>query len=100
MMAILGSRGLLEWLLIAEDECVEKLMIASRMLAEKALADHLTRLCSDKHLHVVQTKREVLGMVGLGMGESGGISELIFWRKRWAGFYFGTGRWRLRCSHG
>ena len=69
MMAILGSRGLLEWLLIAEDECVKKLMIASRMLSEKALADHLTRLCSDEHFHVVQMKREVLGMVGLEMGK-------------------------------
>ena len=67
-MAIIGSRGLLDWLLIADDEFVEKLMIASGMLAEKALADHLTRLCSDEHLHVVQMKREVLGMEGWEMG--------------------------------
>ena len=78
MMGILGSRGLLEWLLIAEDESLEKLMIAAGMLEEKDCSDHLTRLCSDERLHVVQMKKDVLGMEGWEMGESGGISDLIF----------------------
>jgi VIT1/CCC1 family predicted Fe2+/Mn2+ transporter len=78
MMSVLGSRGFLEWLLIAEDENVEKLMITADLLVDRALADRLTRLCSDERLHVVQMKREVLGMEGWEMGESGGISDLIF----------------------
>jgi len=78
MMSVLGSRGLLEWLLIAEDESVEMLMIASGLLNDKARADRLTRLCSDERLHIVQMKREVLGMEGWEMGESGGIRDLIF----------------------
>jgi VIT1/CCC1 family predicted Fe2+/Mn2+ transporter len=78
MMGILGPRGFFEWVLIAEDEAVEKLMISAGMLEDKGLSDHLTRVVSDERLHVIQMKKDVLGMEGWEMGESGGIRDVIF----------------------
>ena len=78
MMAILGPRSLLEWLLIAEDECLERLSIRTALLEDKQLAGQLTRIAADERLHVVNLKQEVLGMEGWEMGESGGIRDVIF----------------------
>jgi VIT1/CCC1 family predicted Fe2+/Mn2+ transporter len=78
MMGILGPRALLEWILIAEDEVLEKLLILVGMLENKTLSDHLTRVATDERLHVIQMKQEVLGMEGWEMGESGGIRDMIF----------------------
>ena len=78
MIFILGPRGFLEWILIAEDESIENVMISASMLEDKVLSDHLTRVVTDEHLHIIQMKKEVLGMEGWEMGESGGIREVIF----------------------
>jgi VIT1/CCC1 family predicted Fe2+/Mn2+ transporter len=78
MMGLLGPRGFLEWVIIAEDEAVEKLLILAGTIKDKVLSDHLTRIIIDERLHVIQMKQDVLGMEGWEMGESGGISDLIF----------------------
>ena len=78
MMGILGPRSFLEWILIAEDETVEKLLTLAGMLQDKSLSDHLTRIVTDERLHVIKMKKEVLGMEGWEMGESGGIRDVIF----------------------
>lgn len=78
MMLILGSRGFLEWLLIAEDESLESLAIKVGNIQDKRTSDALNRIVSDERLHVNKMKKEVLGMEAWEMGGGGGVRDLIF----------------------
>jgi len=78
MMMILGPRGFLEWVLIAEDESVEGMSIKVGNIQDKGTSDALIRVVSDEHLHVNRMKKEVLGMDAWEMGGSGGVRDVIF----------------------
>jgi VIT1/CCC1 family predicted Fe2+/Mn2+ transporter len=78
MMSILGTRGFLEWAIIAEDEVVEDLTILAGNLTDSPAAQTWTRMASDERLHIERVKKEVLGMEGWEMGGSGGLRDVIF----------------------
>ncbi len=78
MMVILGSRGFLEWVLIAEDESVQAMSINVGNIQDKEISDVLIRIVSDERLHVNKMKKEVLGMESWEMGGSGGVRDVIF----------------------
>lgn len=78
MMSILGPRGFLEWVLIAEDECVEDLFILASTLEDKTLSDRWLRIASDELQHVENMKQKVLGMESWVMSGGGGIRDVIF----------------------
>ena len=77
MSTILGWKGFLEWLIIAEDEAIESLMNTANTLSPD-LGGKLIRSLSDEYLHIIRMKTDLLGMEGWEMAESGGISDLIF----------------------
>jgi len=78
MMVILGSRGFLEWALIAEDESVEAMSILAANVKDKETSDYLIRVVSDERLHVNRMKKELLGMEAWEMGGGGGVRDVIF----------------------
>jgi VIT1/CCC1 family predicted Fe2+/Mn2+ transporter len=78
MMVILGPRGFLEWVLIAEDESVEAMSILVANIEDKETSDFLIRVVSDERLHVNRMKKEVLGMEAWEMGGGGGVRDVIF----------------------
>lgn len=78
MAGILGIKGFLKWILIAEDEALEELMIWASTQDENSKSNNLTRIFTDEHLHVIQMKEDLLGMKVWEMGESGGIRDVIF----------------------
>jgi VIT1/CCC1 family predicted Fe2+/Mn2+ transporter len=78
MMVILGPRGFLEWVLIAEDESVEAMSIKVGNIQNKSVSDTLNRVVSDERLHVNKMKKEVLGMESWQMGGGGGVRDVIF----------------------
>jgi VIT1/CCC1 family predicted Fe2+/Mn2+ transporter len=78
MMLILGPRGFLEWVLIAEDESVEAMSIQAGNIQDKETSDELIRVVADERLHVNKMKKEVLGMEAWEMGGGGGVRDVIF----------------------
>ena len=78
MMGILGTRGFLEWAIIAEGEGIEDLAIQAANISDLATSEEWTRIASDERLHVERVKKEVLGMEGWEMGGSGGVRDVIF----------------------
>ena len=62
MMAILGTRGFLEWATIAEDESVEDLAILAGNLTDRDASALWTRMAADERLHIERIKKQVLGM--------------------------------------
>ena len=78
MMTILGPRGFLEWVLIAEDESVEAMSILAANIEDKETSDYLIRVVSDERLHVNRMKKQVLGMEDWEMGGGGGVRDVIF----------------------
>ena len=78
MMGILGTRGFLEWAIIAEGEGIEDLAIQAANISDLATSEEWTRIASDERLHVERVKREVLGMEGWEMGGGGGVRDVIF----------------------
>ena len=78
MMLILGPRGFLEWVLIAEDESVEAMSIRVGNIQDKETSDILNRVVADERLHVDKMKQEVLGMESWEMGGGGGVRDVIF----------------------
>ena len=78
MMLILGPRGFLEWVLIAEDESVEAMSINVGNIQNRSVSDSLIRVVSDERLHVNKMKKEVLGMEAWEMGGGGGVRDVIF----------------------
>jgi VIT1/CCC1 family predicted Fe2+/Mn2+ transporter len=78
MMLILGPRGFLEWVLIAEDDSAEAMSIKVGNIQDKETSDHLMRVVSDERLHVSKMKKEVLGMEAWEMGGGGGVRDVIF----------------------
>jgi hypothetical protein len=78
MMGILGVRGFLEWVLIAEDEAVEALSVQAGNIADLPTAEVWTRVATDERLHVVNMKQDVLGMAPWEMGGGGGVRDVIF----------------------
>lgn len=78
MMFILGPRGFLEWVLIAEDESVELMAILAGNIQNRETSDYMTRIVSDERLHLNRMKNEVLGMESWEMGGGGGIRDVIF----------------------
>ncbi len=77
MMGILGTRGFLEWVIIAEDESIEDLSIQAGNLTDMAASETWTRIAADERLHIERMKEEVLGMEGWEMGDGGGVREVI-----------------------
>lgn len=61
-MRVLGSRGFLEWAVIAEDEAVEDLAIEASAIDDSEESEKWTRIASDERLHVVRSKEDILGM--------------------------------------
>ena len=78
MMRILGTRGFLEWAIIAEDEGIEDLAIQAGNISDMATSEMWTRIASDERLHIERIKKEVLGMEGWEMGGGGGVRDVIF----------------------
>jgi VIT1/CCC1 family predicted Fe2+/Mn2+ transporter len=78
MMAILGPRGFIEWVLIAEDESLEAMSIFAANIQDKETSDYWIRVVSDERLHVNRMKKEVLGMEAWEMGGGGGVRDVIF----------------------
>ncbi len=78
MMGILGTRGFLEWAIIAEDESVEDLAIQAGNISDMATSETWTRIASDERLHIERVKKEVLGMEGWEMGGGGGVRDVVF----------------------
>ena len=78
MMGILGTRGFLEWTIIAEDESVEDLAILAGNIGDMTSSERWTRMASDERLHVVRMKKEILGMEGWEMGGGGGVRDVVF----------------------
>jgi len=78
MMVILGPRGFLEWVLIAEDDSIEAMSILAANIEDKETSDFFIRVVSDERLHVNRMKKEVLGMEAWEMGGGGGVRDLIF----------------------
>jgi VIT1/CCC1 family predicted Fe2+/Mn2+ transporter len=78
MMSILGTRGFLEWAIIAEDESVEAMAIVSGNLADSTASATWTRMASDERLHIERMKKQVLGMEGWEMAGGGGVRDVIF----------------------
>ena len=78
MMGILGTRGFLEWAIIAEDESIEDLAIQAGNISDEATSETWTRIASDERLHIERVKKEVLGMEGWEMGGGGGVRDVIF----------------------
>ena len=78
MMSILGTRGFLEWAVIAEDEGIEDLAIQAGNISDVATSEEWTRVASDERLHIERVKKEVLGMEGWEMAGGGGVRDVIF----------------------
>ena len=78
MMRILGSRGFLEWAVVAEDEAVEDLAMEASTIDDPEESEKWARIASDEHLHVVRRKEDVLGMESWEMGGGGGVADVIF----------------------
>lgn len=78
MMRILGSRGFLEWAVVAEDEAVEDLAIEASAIDDTGESERWARIASDERLHVVRSKEEILGMESWEMGGGGGVADVIF----------------------
>jgi VIT1/CCC1 family predicted Fe2+/Mn2+ transporter len=78
MMAILGMRGFLEWVLIAEDESVGSVSILAANIRDEEASEYLVRLISDERLHINHMKKELLGMEAWEMGGGGGVRDVIF----------------------
>jgi VIT1/CCC1 family predicted Fe2+/Mn2+ transporter len=78
MTGILGTRGLFEWAIIAEDESVEELALLAGNLRDPEASEMWTRTASDERLHIERVKKEVLGMEGWEMGGGGGVRDVIF----------------------
>jgi VIT1/CCC1 family predicted Fe2+/Mn2+ transporter len=78
MMRILGSRGFLEWTVVAEDEAVEDLAMEASTLEDPVESEKWTRIAADEHLHIVRRKEDVLGMESWEMGGGGGVADVIF----------------------
>jgi len=78
MMSVLGTRGFLEWVIIAEDESVEDFAIQSANIGDLTTSEEWTRIASDERLHIERMKKEVMGMEGWEMGGGGGVRDVIF----------------------
>jgi VIT1/CCC1 family predicted Fe2+/Mn2+ transporter len=78
MMAVLGTRGFFEWVIIAEDESVEDVAIQASNIGDLTISEEWTRIASDERLHIERMKKEVLGMEGWEMGGGGGVRDVIF----------------------
>jgi VIT1/CCC1 family predicted Fe2+/Mn2+ transporter len=78
MMSVLGTRGFLEWVIIAEDESVEDFAIQSANIGDLTASEEWTRIASDERLHIERMKKEVMGMEGWEMGGGGGVRDVIF----------------------
>jgi VIT1/CCC1 family predicted Fe2+/Mn2+ transporter/rubrerythrin len=78
MMRILGTRGFLEWTVVAEDEAVEDLAIEASSIDDPEQSEKWARIASDERLHVVRNKEDILGMESWEMGGSGGVADVIF----------------------
>jgi VIT1/CCC1 family predicted Fe2+/Mn2+ transporter/rubrerythrin len=78
MMRVLGSKGFLEWAVVAEDEAVEDLAIEASSIDDPEQSEKWARIASDERLHVVRNKEEILGMESWEMGGGGGVADVIF----------------------
>lgn len=78
MMPILGTRGFLEWVVVAEDESIEDLAVHAGNISDTGTSEKWTRMASDERLHVERTKTEVLGMEAWEMGGGGGVADVVF----------------------
>ena len=78
MLIVLGTRGFFEWAIVAEDESLEEVALHAQGLRNKELADSWTSMASEERLHVERMKKEILGMEGWEMEESGGVRDVIF----------------------
>ncbi len=78
MMRILGSRGFLEWAVIAEDEALEDLAIEASTIDDLEESEKWTRLASDERQHIIRSKEDILGMESWEMGGGGGVADVIF----------------------
>jgi VIT1/CCC1 family predicted Fe2+/Mn2+ transporter len=78
MIGILGTRGFFEWVIIAEDESIEELVIRAGNIVDPVTSETWIRVASDERLHIEWVKKEVLGMEGWEMGGGGGVRDVIF----------------------
>jgi VIT1/CCC1 family predicted Fe2+/Mn2+ transporter len=78
MMAILGPRGFIEWLVIAEDDVLEQMIILAENLQDKLSSERWGRIVGDERLHIERMKQELLGMVSWEMGGGGGVRDVVF----------------------
>jgi VIT1/CCC1 family predicted Fe2+/Mn2+ transporter/rubrerythrin len=78
MMGLLSVRGFFEWAMIAEDECVEELLILAGNLQEESVSEAWVRAASDERLHISRMKQDVLGMEAWEMGSGGGVRDVVF----------------------
>jgi VIT1/CCC1 family predicted Fe2+/Mn2+ transporter len=78
MMSLLGTRGFMEWAIIAEDESIEALAVLAGNLEDQEASETWTRIANDERLHIEHTKKEILGMEGWEMGGGGGVRDVIF----------------------
>jgi hypothetical protein len=77
-MAILGARGFIEWLVVAEDEILEEMFILAENLPDKGSAERWGRIIGDERLHIEHLKKELLGMESWEMGGGGGVRDVVF----------------------
>ena len=78
MMALLDSRGFLEWALIAEDDALNAMSVQASNLSNPTASATWTRFAKDEYLHVVRMKEDILGMESWEMGGGGGVRDVIF----------------------
>jgi len=78
MMGLLGSRGFMEWTLIALDESIESLMVIAGNIQDVEASERWLRITSDERLHIERMKKEILGMESWEMGGGGGVRDVVF----------------------
>ena len=78
MMAVLGRRGFLEWVLIAEDESVGDLLIFASLLEDRSTSEYWVRVAADERMHIETIKERLLGMETWEMSGGGGVRDVIF----------------------